>query len=105
LKRVDAKMKYTNDRRKDLKKHTLPERNKKDIEANREIDNGKVGIGCETCENLKKLVTDTKPLQEENNKVLIILMKQEMQGNIPGTLGGLGDLGGIDQKYDVAFST
>uniref|UniRef100_A0A1A9X0Q7 Structural maintenance of chromosomes protein n=1 Tax=Glossina brevipalpis TaxID=37001 RepID=A0A1A9X0Q7_9MUSC len=40
-----------------------------------------------------------------NNKVLDFLMRQKNEGKIPGILGRLGDLGGIDTKYDVAIST
>lgn len=40
-----------------------------------------------------------------NNRVLNVLMKEKQKGNIPGILGRLGDLGGIDAKYDVAIST
>ncbi|XP_037817646.1 structural maintenance of chromosomes protein 4 [Lucilia sericata] len=40
-----------------------------------------------------------------NNKVLDFLMRQKAEGKIPGILGRLGDLGGIDSKYDVAIST
>lgn len=42
---------------------------------------------------------------KSNNKVLNALMRQKNDGNIPGILGRLGDLGGIDRKYDVAIST
>uniref|UniRef100_A0A182QGQ9 Structural maintenance of chromosomes protein n=1 Tax=Anopheles farauti TaxID=69004 RepID=A0A182QGQ9_9DIPT len=38
-------------------------------------------------------------------KVLDALMRQKNQGNIPGILGRLGNLGGIDARYDVAIST
>ncbi|XP_055545678.1 structural maintenance of chromosomes protein 4 [Wyeomyia smithii] len=38
-------------------------------------------------------------------KVLDALMKQKAEGRIPGILGRLGNLGGIDTKYDVAIST
>ena len=33
------------------------------------------------------------------------LMQQKKNGNIPGIIGRLGDLGGIDKKYDCAIST
>ena len=33
------------------------------------------------------------------------LMQQKRNGNIPGIIGRLGDLGGIDKKYDIAVST
>ncbi|KAJ2944933.1 hypothetical protein O0L34_g1828 [Tuta absoluta] len=38
-------------------------------------------------------------------RVLDALMREKTNGNIPGIFGRLGDLGGIDQKYDVAVST
>ncbi|ALC39462.1 glu, partial [Drosophila busckii] len=43
--------------------------------------------------------------QRSNDKVLDFLMRQKNEGRIPGILGRLGDLGGIDSKYDVAIST
>ena len=33
------------------------------------------------------------------------LMQQKLNGNIPGIIGRLGDLGGIDKRYDCAIST
>ena len=44
-------------------------------------------------------------MNASNNKVLNVLMKEKHKGTIPGILGRLGDLGGIDAKYDVAIST
>ncbi|KAF2348276.1 RecF/RecN/SMC N-terminal [Trinorchestia longiramus] len=38
-------------------------------------------------------------------RVLDAIMEQKRSGNIPGIFGRLGDLGGIDAKYDVAVST
>ncbi|MCL4132779.1 UNVERIFIED_CONTAM: hypothetical protein GTU68_029018 [Idotea baltica] len=38
-------------------------------------------------------------------KVLDAIMEQKRSGNIKGIFGRLGDLGGIDSKYDVAAST
>ncbi|XP_051934611.1 structural maintenance of chromosomes protein 4 isoform X1 [Hippocampus zosterae] len=38
-------------------------------------------------------------------KVLDALMQQKKSGRIPGILGRLGDLGAIDEKYDVAISS
>ncbi|XP_056139343.1 structural maintenance of chromosomes protein 4 isoform X2 [Lampris incognitus] len=38
-------------------------------------------------------------------KVLDALMQQKKSGKIPGILGRLGDLGAIDEKYDVAISS
>ena len=38
-------------------------------------------------------------------RVLDAIMEEKRRGNIKGILGRLGDLGGIDQKYDIAIST
>ncbi|KAM9317041.1 structural maintenance of chromosomes protein 4 [Gastrophryne carolinensis] len=38
-------------------------------------------------------------------KVLDALIQQKKQGKIPGIYGRLGDLGAIDEKYDVAISS
>lgn len=38
-------------------------------------------------------------------RVLDGLMEQKRKGNLPGIFGRLGDLGAIDEKYDVAIST
>lgn len=40
-----------------------------------------------------------------NNKIVNALMEQCKSGRIPGIFGRLGDLGGIETKYDVAIST
>jgi len=42
---------------------------------------------------------------ESKNHVLKFLMRMSQSGELKGILGRLGDLGGIDQKYDVAIST
>jgi structural maintenance of chromosome 4 len=42
---------------------------------------------------------------KSNGVVTDALMAQKKNGNIPGIIGRLGDLGGIDKKYDVAVST
>uniref|UniRef100_A0A915Q4C7 Structural maintenance of chromosomes protein n=1 Tax=Setaria digitata TaxID=48799 RepID=A0A915Q4C7_9BILA len=39
------------------------------------------------------------------NNLLRRLMAEKSSGNIPGIYGRLGDLGAIDEKYDVAIST
>lgn len=44
-------------------------------------------------------------MAQSNNRVLNALMKEKQKGKLPGILGRLGDLGGIDAKYDVAIST
>ncbi|XP_042314099.1 structural maintenance of chromosomes protein 4 isoform X2 [Sceloporus undulatus] len=42
---------------------------------------------------------------KSRGKVLEALMQQKKSGNIPGIYGRLGDLGAIDEKYDVAISS
>ena len=39
------------------------------------------------------------------SKVLQSLLQQRDSGDLPGVCGRLGDLGTIDQRYDVAIST
>ncbi|GAB6019950.1 Structural maintenance of chromosomes protein 4 [Chamberlinius hualienensis] len=43
--------------------------------------------------------------QSSRNRLLNSLMKEKAEGRLPGIIGRLGDLGGIDAKYDVAVST
>nr|XP_057935119.1 structural maintenance of chromosomes protein 4 [Doryrhamphus excisus] len=43
--------------------------------------------------------------KRSRGKVLDALMQQTRSGKIPGILGRLGDLGAIDEKYDVAISS
>lgn len=62
-------------------------------------------------EELKKcqsFLGDAKNRQQASqsqNKVINALMAEKQKGNLKGILGRLGDLGGIDAKYDVAIST
>ncbi|XP_021916758.1 structural maintenance of chromosomes protein 4 isoform X2 [Zootermopsis nevadensis] len=53
-------------------------------------------------------VEETRSSMQANRsrgRVLDSLMEQKRQGHLPGIFGRLGDLGAIDQKYDVAVST
>ncbi|KAL5490795.1 hypothetical protein EMCRGX_G015979 [Ephydatia muelleri] len=53
-------------------------------------------------------VEDTRSSLQANRSrgnVLDALMQQKSSGAIPGIYGRLGDLGAIDEKYDVAIST
>lgn len=72
------------------------------------------GMEKEEAVMTKKLQTLQAEMEEFTNsmqktrsqgKVLQSLMDQKNKGLIPGILGRLGDLGGIDLKYDVAIST
>ncbi|XP_031624942.1 uncharacterized protein LOC116341786 [Contarinia nasturtii] len=58
--------------------------------------------------NLRSVIEEKSHMMRQarsNNKVLEHLMRKKIEGEIPGVLGRLGDLGGIDKKYDVAIST
>ncbi|KAF9803810.1 hypothetical protein SFRURICE_013087 [Spodoptera frugiperda] len=64
------------------------------------------------------LISEVRPLRAQieesrqamsantsRNKVLNALMNEKRNGRLAGIFGRLGDLGGIDSKYDVAIST
>lgn len=72
------------------------------ILQNEEIEfQRKVGNLRGTIEESVRTMQQTK----SRGHVLDSLMKEKNNGNIPGILGRLGDLGGIDERYDVAIST
>lgn len=58
--------------------------------------------------DMRQKVAEAKSSLSSNrsrSKVLDTLMQQKRSGKIPGILGRLGDLGAIDEKYDVAISS
>ncbi|XP_056354222.1 structural maintenance of chromosomes protein 4 isoform X2 [Oenanthe melanoleuca] len=58
--------------------------------------------------NLRQKVEEAKSSLAQSRsrgKVLEALLQQKKCGNIPGIYGRLGDLGAIDDKYDVAISS
>ncbi|XP_069721223.1 structural maintenance of chromosomes protein 4 isoform X2 [Phaenicophaeus curvirostris] len=58
--------------------------------------------------NLRQKVEEAKSSLAQSRgrgKVLEALLQQKRCGNIPGLYGRLGDLGAIDEKYDVAISS
>uniref|UniRef100_A0A8C0U6B4 Structural maintenance of chromosomes protein 4 n=1 Tax=Cyanistes caeruleus TaxID=156563 RepID=A0A8C0U6B4_CYACU len=58
--------------------------------------------------NLRRKVEEAKSSLAQSRsrgKVLEALLQQKKCGNIPGLYGRLGDLGAIDDKYDVAISS
>uniref|UniRef100_A0A8B9BJ88 Structural maintenance of chromosomes protein n=1 Tax=Anser brachyrhynchus TaxID=132585 RepID=A0A8B9BJ88_9AVES len=58
--------------------------------------------------NLRQKVEEAKSSLAQNRsrgKVLEALLQQKKSGNIRGIYGRLGDLGAIDEKYDVAISS
>ncbi|XP_041661788.1 structural maintenance of chromosomes protein 4 [Cheilinus undulatus] len=62
----------------------------------------------EVVREMRQKVEEAKSSLSSNRsrgKVLDALMHQKKSGRIPGILGRLGDLGAIDEKYDVAISS
>ncbi|XP_073673982.1 structural maintenance of chromosomes protein 4 [Garra rufa] len=58
--------------------------------------------------DMRQKVAEAKSSLSTNrsrNKVLDALMQQKRSGKIPGIMGRLGDLGAIDEKYDIAISS
>lgn len=105
-------------------KHQLEERKASLAESQANIPQMKEELGTkkqqlktlqdqevETTEGLRKVRTKLEENRsnmqtaKSNNRVLNAIMAEKRRGRLPGVLGRLGDLGGIDQKYDVAIST
>uniref|UniRef100_A0A7N9AZL2 Structural maintenance of chromosomes protein n=1 Tax=Mastacembelus armatus TaxID=205130 RepID=A0A7N9AZL2_9TELE len=62
----------------------------------------------EVVREMRQKVDEAKSSLSSNRsrgKVLDALMHQKKSGKIPGIFGRLGDLGAIDEKYDVAISS
>lgn len=62
----------------------------------------------EVVREMRQKVDEAKSSLSSNRsrgRVLDALMQQKKSGRIPGILGRLGDLGAIDEKYDVAISS
>uniref|UniRef100_A0A673BL93 Structural maintenance of chromosomes protein n=1 Tax=Sphaeramia orbicularis TaxID=375764 RepID=A0A673BL93_9TELE len=65
-------------------------------------------IKMEVVREMRQKVDEAKSSLSSNRsqgKVLDALMQQKRSGKIAGILGRLGDLGAIDEKYDVAISS
>ncbi|XP_030034137.2 structural maintenance of chromosomes protein 4 [Manduca sexta] len=63
---------------------------------------------CNEARVLRAQLEESKQAMSANKsrgRVLDALMREKRNGKIPGIFGRLGDLGGIDRKYDVAIST
>ena len=89
---------------------TLPAKENELIDAASELE--KVTTSAEKAkERLQTLRYDYDEKKSAQNaskshgQVHDALMQQKNNGNIPGIIGRLGDLGGIDKKYDCAVST
>uniref|UniRef100_A0A8C7TG53 Structural maintenance of chromosomes protein n=1 Tax=Oncorhynchus mykiss TaxID=8022 RepID=A0A8C7TG53_ONCMY len=66
------------------------------------------GQARELVRDLRQKVEEAKSSLSSNRsrgKVLDALMQQKRSGKISGILGRLGDLGAIDEKYDIAISS
>lgn len=104
-------------------KKSLQEKNERIVLAKQEYNQAKTTLDDITkkCQSHRQeeqeLVDRVRVLRskiEQNNqelqakhthgKVLDFLMNQKKKGILPGVIGRLGDLGGIDAKYDVAIS-
>ncbi|TKS80947.1 Structural maintenance of chromosomes protein 4 [Collichthys lucidus] len=62
----------------------------------------------EVVREMRQKVDEAKSSLSSNRsrgKVLDALMQQKKNGRLPGIFGRLGDLGAIDEKYDVAISS
>ncbi|KAL4220505.1 Structural maintenance of chromosomes protein 4 [Mactra antiquata] len=63
---------------------------------------------AEEVRSLRRKVEETRSSMEvnrRNGKVVDFIMNLKTSGTLPGVYGRLGDLGGIDNKFDVAIST
>lgn len=76
--------------------HNVVQDKEREMEARDEL---------QKCRNLLNDVKNSMQASQSQNKVINSLMGEKKKGTIPGVLGRLGDLGGIDVKYDVAIST
>uniref|UniRef100_A0A8C5E202 Structural maintenance of chromosomes protein n=1 Tax=Gouania willdenowi TaxID=441366 RepID=A0A8C5E202_GOUWI len=82
----------------------VSELKKEELEQLMKMDNETKGVVSE----LRQKVDEAKSSLSSNRsrgKVLDALMQQKKSGRIPGIYGRLGDLGAIDEKYDVAISS
>lgn len=63
---------------------------------------------AEEVRSIRRKVEESRSALEANKsrgKVIDFIMTMKTSGTMPGVYGRLGDLGGIDEKYDVAIST
>ncbi|KAJ8280337.1 hypothetical protein GJAV_G00053360 [Gymnothorax javanicus] len=79
-------------------------KDEQELEKLMEVDVQAQGV----VKDMRQKVEEAKSALSSNRsrgKVLDALMAQKRSGKIPGILGRLGDLGAIDEKYDVAISS
>lgn len=89
---------------------SIPEKEKKLEDIQKELIDLRAEESQKSEERRKQQlsVEETRVAMNSNRgrgRVLDALMQQKAEGNIPGIFGRMGDLGGIDEKYDVAIST
>nr|XP_006820054.1 PREDICTED: structural maintenance of chromosomes protein 4-like [Saccoglossus kowalevskii] len=99
------------------RKSSVQDLEKKIPAVEKELHQAKIDLQCavEAEEKANESVRKNRVKVEETRsslqsarsrgKVVDALMSQKKSGNIPGISGRLGDLGAIDEKYDVAIST
>ncbi|CAD5229394.1 unnamed protein product [Bursaphelenchus okinawaensis] len=90
------------------KVHRKPEL-EQEIARLRESYNSKKGMEAQLNDEIRKLSHESQQFNQQSdgrqNPTLNAIMTEKAKGNFPGVYGRLGDLGGIDEKYDVAIST
>ncbi|KFQ30143.1 Structural maintenance of chromosomes protein 4, partial [Mesitornis unicolor] len=95
IKDIDAKLPQAEQELKE-KENELEKMGRKESDVNSHV------------RNLRQKVEEAKSslaLSVSRGKVLEALLQQKKSGNIPGLYGRLGDLGAINDKYDVAISS
>lgn len=88
----------------------IPEKEQELVEAQTELIevSGNADRANSKLHNLRMEYEEKRSSQQatkSHGQVHDALMQQKRNGNIPGIIGRLGDLGGIDKKYDCAVST
>ncbi|XP_045454973.1 structural maintenance of chromosomes protein 4 [Melitaea cinxia] len=113
VKEAYEKAKRDLDEKKSLREDlssTIPMQEKQLIEIQTKLQNTKKEETAVSKEarNLRAQLEESRQAMSANKsrgRVLDSLIKEKNSGRLPGIFGRLGDLGGIDAKYDVAIST
>lgn len=122
-KKTDRQLQQASQRLQDIKREGKEKEAELDaLEQKLEHIKEQVLLGEEQCQNARKLLDKKKNRlnsarqqtqdafnavsnSQNKNKVLTSLSKLARSGRISGFFGRLGDLGQIDDKYDIAIST
>ncbi|CAH2098225.1 unnamed protein product [Euphydryas editha] len=113
VKEAYEKAKRDLDEKKSLREDlssTIPMQEKQLIDIQTKLQNTKKEETAVSKEarNLRAQLEESRQAMSANKsrgRVLDSLIKEKNTGRLPGIFGRLGDLGGIDAKYDVAIST